>query len=377
MRTQTLYFREGKSDKVYTASIQLAAGARTGTVLIANGRRGSTMQTKTYGPFSLAEADALYDSKIKEKLKGGYQSGEDATPLETVAVPETGQSGQASVPNGRIALVRSIPKPMLLREITDAELVGFAADPAYWFQEKKDGNRILLEKKAGALTSYSRSGRETSALPKPIVEAAMAIPCDFLLDGEIVGDTIWTWDLLQHGGDNIRTYPYRTRYQRLGMIVAGSGRKAEKSAALRALFGRHGIRMVETATDHEAKVKLVEAVREQGGEGVTIKKAEAPYEIGRSDYALKYKFVATASVIVSKINTRRSVDMKLYDGTEVGSVTIPPNKQIPGLGSVIEIRSLYAHRGGSISQAVFLAVRYDTEPSECTIEQLQFKGEQR
>jgi bifunctional non-homologous end joining protein LigD len=366
MRTQTLYFREGKSDKVYTASIQLAAGAKTGTVQIAYGRRGNTMQTKTYGPLSLPEADALFDSKIKEKLKGGYQPGEDATPLETVGF-DPGQSGNADTPAGRIALVpkpREIPKPMLLKEITDAELVAYAQNPAYWFQEKKDGNRILLEKKSGTLTSYSRSGRETSALPKPIVQAAMACPDDFILDGEIVGDMIWTWDLLEHNGENLRDLPYRRRYQRLTQTR---------------LFGKPGpgIRSVETATEHEAKVDLVERVRQNGGEGVTIKRAEAPYEIGRSEHSLKYKFVATASVIVSKVNTQRSVNMRLADGTEVGSVTIPPNKTIPEVGQILEVRYLYAHRGGSLSQAVFLAVREDIEESDCTIDQLQFKGESK
>lgn len=51
MQTQTLYFREGKSDKVYTATL-----LANNTVQLAWGRRGSTMQTKTVGPLSADDA---------------------------------------------------------------------------------------------------------------------------------------------------------------------------------------------------------------------------------------------------------------------------------------------------------------------------------
>jgi bifunctional non-homologous end joining protein LigD len=357
MKSQTLYYRDSKSDKVYTASVD------GGVVQLAWGRRGSTMQTKTVGPLSAIEADRLFESKLAEKIKGGYLPGEDATPLETVGFTP-GQPGH-DVPAGRIALVPkplAIPRPMLLTEITDAELVACAKDPEYWFQEKHDGNRILLVKRGQTLTSFSRSGRETAALPKPIVEAAMACPEDFTLDGEIIGDLVWAWDLLDgHGFADLRNHEY---HQRLTM--------------LHSMFGhsKTGIRVVQTATEHEEKIDMVGRVRQNSGEGVTIKRADAKYEAGRSQQAaMKYKFVATASVIVSSVNVQRSVNMRLNDGTELGSVTIPPNKGIPAAGSVIEVRYLMAHRGGSLSQAVYLGLRDDIDYTDCTIGQLKFKGE--
>jgi bifunctional non-homologous end joining protein LigD len=85
-------------------------------------------------------------------------------------------------------------------------------------------------------------------------------------------------------------------------------------------------------------------------------------------------------VIVSAHNEgKRSVQMQVYDevGTpvEVGSVTIPPNKDIPEVGSVIEVTYLYAYEGGSLFQPVFNKERNDVLPDECTESQLKYKAE--
>ena len=341
-QSQTLYFCEGRSDKVYTVTLL------DGTVSVAWGRRGATMQTKTFGPLPADEATRLYDAKLKEKLATGYTPGASATPLETTA-PSTGPS-------------YTIPQPMLLNEVGDRELLARAPDPNWVFQEKYDGNRILLVKRGGDLTSYSRTGRETRALPKPIVAAALACPEDFILDGEIVDDTIWAFDLLRGVEGDISELPYHRRIVYLGLLFGHS---------------RAGIRVVETAEKPESKFALFAAVRERGGEGIVLKNANAAYSPGRPNSggpALKYKFVASASVIVASHNVKRSVNMKLADGTAIGSVTIPPNRAIPEIGLVIEVRYLYAHRGGALCQPVYLATRTDVAPSECTAEQLKYKG---
>ena len=59
----------------------------------------------------------------------------------------------------------------------------------------------------------------------------------------------------------------------------------------------------------------------------------------------------------------------------VGNVTIPANHEIPEEGDVVEIRYLYAHRGGSIYQPVYLGKRGDIDICECTTAQLKFKPE--
>ena len=69
--------------------------------------------------------------------------------------------------------------------------------------------------------------------------------------------------------------------------------------------------------------------------------------------------------------------LELFEGTAriaVGNVTIPPRTQIPGAGQVVEIRYLHAYRGGSLYQPVYLGVRTDIPPADCTVGQLKFKS---
>ena len=65
MKTTTLYYAEGNSDKQYTATVDGE------TVTFSWGRRGSRLQTdsKTLTP---AAAGKLYTSKLNEKLVKGY-----------------------------------------------------------------------------------------------------------------------------------------------------------------------------------------------------------------------------------------------------------------------------------------------------------------
>lgn len=65
--TRTLYYREGKSDKVYVAILL------DGTVTFKWGRRGASLQQKTFGPMSPGAAHGMYNKKLEEKLSGGYR----------------------------------------------------------------------------------------------------------------------------------------------------------------------------------------------------------------------------------------------------------------------------------------------------------------
>jgi bifunctional non-homologous end joining protein LigD len=123
---------------------------------------------------------------------------------------------------------------------------------------------------------------------------------------------------------------------------------------------------------------MFERVRAQGGEGVVLKLASAKYEPGRPNKlgpALKYKFVATASVIVASHNVQSSFNMKLYDGTDLGRCTVSAGVGRPPVGAIVEVRYLNVMRGGHLYQSVYLGVREDITAEECTIDQLKFKGE--
>jgi bifunctional non-homologous end joining protein LigD len=79
MESITLYYRDGRSDKVYQASIE---PKQSGFVVnFAYGRRGSTMTTgtKTQTPVGLEEAQTIHSKLIREKLAKGYKPGENTT----------------------------------------------------------------------------------------------------------------------------------------------------------------------------------------------------------------------------------------------------------------------------------------------------------
>jgi bifunctional non-homologous end joining protein LigD len=139
---------------------------------------------------------------------------------------------------------------------------------------------------------------------------------------------------------------------------------------------------VSTSIDPNDKIEIYEELRATHREGVVFKEVDAPYSPGRPNSGgpqLKFKFVESASFVVTGINAKRSVTLGLYDGDKLvpaGNVTIPPNHAIPAVGSVSEIRYLHAYReSGSIYQPVYLGPRTDIPATECGIEQLKYKAQ--
>ena len=114
-----------------------------------------------------------------------------------------------------------------------------------------------------------------------------------------------------------------------------------------------------------------------------LKLLTAPYTPGKtsgSSVALKYKFIESASFLVTLVHpTKRSVALGLYEGSEIveaGHVTIPPNHEVPRPGSVVEVRYLYAFRqSGSVYQPLYLGEREDIDQAECTVSQLKYRHE--
>lgn len=94
---------------------------------------------------------------------------------------------------------------------------------------------------------------------------------------------------------------------------------------------------------------------------------------------MKFKFVATTSVVVAKLNPQHSVEVGLFNGrslTSCGNVTIPANHAVPPVGAIVEVRYLYAYRDSlALYQPVYLGPRDDVEPGDCLVSQLKFRAE--
>jgi len=231
-------------------------------------------------------------------------------------------------------------------------------------QEKKDGERCVLDHKDGAVKASNKKGLLTFT-SSVLEKAALKLP-EITMDGEAIGDEFFAFDLLREGDKDLRKEPYEKRLERLEAIL-------KKKAAT------FPIRLVPTGRTPAEKRALFAKLKAEGREGVVFKNKAAPYVAGRPSSGgnqLKHKFYETCSVVVSRINGKRSVGMDVLSGgsrVDVGNVTVPPNKDLPGVGDIIEVRYLYAYVGGALFQATYLGKRSDVDAEECLIEQLKYK----
>ncbi len=347
-----LFYRDGGSDKVYHANINAVGDGFT--VTFAFGRRGSAMTagTKTTTPVAWEKAQQIYDKLLAEKTAKGY------TP------DGTGALFALTDLEGR----RSGLHPQLLNSIGEEAAEALLADPAWCLQEKFDGRRIMVAVSGGVPAGSNRKGL-CVPLTQEISDALAALP-DGELDGELLGDAYVVFDLLKSGETDCRTHPYRERYDALRAAVLASPTPA--------------LVVAETAWDADGKRALYDRIAASGGEGVVFKKADGQYIAGRpasGGSQVKCKFYATCTCLVTAQNDQRSIRLHLLDDAgkpvNVGNVTIPPNKAIPAAGALVEIRYLYAYKGGSLYQATYLTERDDIEAGDCVLGQLKYKAEGR
>lgn len=347
--TITLYFKEGSSDKVYTATIEEApAGC---LVTFAYGRRGSTMTTgtKTTTPVPYEKAKQIFDKLIREKTSKGYKPGENGTAYHDAA-REQRDTGL---------------RPQLLNPIEEDDAVSFLSDPDYWMQEKFDGRRGFIKKQGPDIVATNRLGLSIG-LMDTVLQAAAALPHDFIIDGELVDETLFAFDLVHFDGQPLTGTRYDVRLEQL-----------------RRLCGHltSGIIVAPTARSTNDKTTLYEQLKRDRKEGVAFKRHDAPYTPGRPNSGgsqWKVKFYATCSAIATTgRNGKRSIGLELLDGDQmlaVGNVTVPANQAIPQPGDIVEVRYLYAYPGGSLYQPVLLGVRDDIERETCQVSQLKFKA---
>jgi bifunctional non-homologous end joining protein LigD len=353
----TLEFREGTSDKVYKAAVEESGGGYV--VNFAFGRRGSTLNTgtKTSSPVPLDEATKVYDKLVLSKTAKGYKpvgSGGGIAASVVAAVTDRDQRDTGLY-------------PQLLTPITEDEAVAYLTDNDWCAQEKFDGKRMTLRKTTYDVLAANKKGLSIG-FPDAIRAAVDAFMSSFVADGEAIGDRLHAFDLLELNGCDLRPMPYRERLEHLKEMLGEAGK---------------AVAVAKTAVGTAAKRKLMEELKAAKKEGVVFKRLSAPWSAGRpasGGPAVKCKFYKTASVIVLSVNAKRSVAIGVLDGEDVvpvGNVTIGPNKDVPSTGSLIEVRYLYAYKGGSLYQPTYLEDRSDElDRGECVIGQLAYKPDE-
>jgi bifunctional non-homologous end joining protein LigD len=347
-----LYYKEGSSDKVYQAAIESQDDGFL--VTFAFGRRGTTLSTgtKTPEPVDIDTAARIYEKLIREKKAKGYTEGPEGTPY------------QHTTKEDRVTGIL----PQLLNPIDESQAILLLHSNDWAVQEKLDGRRMLIRKDQAEIQGINRKGL-LIGLPETVFGTVRSIPGNFVLDGECLGDQFHAFDLLEWDGEDLRPLPFIRRLVKLSTFLNRPG--------------LHHVRFVETATDPETKERLFNQLQAQKKEGAVFKRLAAPYTPGRPNSGgpqLKHKFYATCSAVVSKINDKRSVELRLLNGEgwiPVGNVTIPVNFEVPAVGGVVEIRYLYAFReSNALYQPVYLGPRQDVEVHECVLSQLKYKADE-
>jgi bifunctional non-homologous end joining protein LigD len=338
-----LRYQEGNSDKVYRASVESFGPGYV--VNFAYGRRGSNLNTgtKTESPLPLQAATQVYRKLVGSKLAKGYKICAAGGGERAITVTAKQDSGL---------------RPQLLNAITEDEVAALVNDDLWCCQEKYDGERMLIQRTSiGLFKAANRKGVNVP-VPKGVQDAVKAVKGPWVIDGEIVGEKFYAFDLLESGIGDYRSLNYIRR-----------------NLDLRNGFGDIESRYFEVAPTvfyGSAKKGFITGLKTANKEGVVFKKLDAPWNEGRPNSggtALKLKFWASCSCVVLNVNSdRRSVTVALGD-KPMGNVTIPPNHDVPAAGAVVEVRYLYVNGNeGALYQPVYLGVRKDVTAEECTLE---------
>lgn len=347
-----LFYKEGGSDKIYQASIE-----EKGNKFVVNfafGRRGTTLKTgtKTSAPVSEAEANEIYDELVQSKMQKGYK------PIE-------GDAAQVAAYNmvDKEQLKTGI-HCQLLNPIEEDEVEKYINDDSWIAQEKHDGKRMLLKKSNNTLTAINRKGLSVGY--PTCWDFFKSSNIDLILDGEAIGDKFYVFDVIND--------------EKLDARISFLEKLFNTHSFIKLNKDNYFV-LVETARTKSEKKKLFNQLQDRKAEGIVFKKIDSKYVAGRpASYGnqIKFKFYATASFIVLKVNKKRSVAVGLYDEHDnlvnVGNVTITPNFEVPEVNQIIEVRYLYAYKGGSIYQPTYLGVRDDIDQDACTLNQLKYKA---
>jgi bifunctional non-homologous end joining protein LigD len=258
----------------------------------------------------------------------------------------------------------------LLEEVTEDEARGLIENDSYAMQTKADGVRRQVRKDArGEIVGINRRGLVVPVEANLLEELKLIPLRTFLIDGELVGDKLWAFDLLDADGD-IRSTPYEQRFSDLAQALGDAHRQN---------LGYGRLRHIETVPTWTGKAKSVsfEILKADLAEGVVFKLLSAPYRAGKNGQHKKFKFVKTltAKVLAVRKNGKDSVTLGLVEDGQwltVGRTTAIGQGPYQ-VGDLVEVRYLYATEGRQLFQSVLLGRRDDITEAECTVSQLVFK----
>ena len=358
-----LFFQEGNSDKVYYARI-VPAGANVYDVVVQWGRRGSTLSSgKKAVKVSMEKAQATVDKLVREKTTKGYEHMTGSVKPAEVAPPMgEGSGSKATGVRKKVGRVAQLLSPIEVHEVER-----MLSDDKVLAQQKLDGNRVLSHIDDGEVLPTNRSGQKTNA-PAHVLAGLTHLPNGTVVDGEIVGDEYWLFDVLEFAGKDVTSCGYAERFAILtDEIEPGLSEP---------------VRVLESATTTKQKRGLYERLQQNSAEGIVFKRKDAPYTAGRGSTQLKCKFISSADVMIVE-NAGNAYRMQVFDSGkpfDVGKVFSGTTNESrafidaalgKGKRLVAEVRYLYATDDSQLFQPIFVRVRSDKAEKECLLAQLK------
>lgn len=361
LKTLSFFCTEGGSDKEYHLSI-VEKGQNLFVINASYGRRGGSLTalSKPANPVDLESIKKLFDKLVKERISKGYKPALDNASSTAAAATVTDSKVDSGL---RLQLLNPVEN--------EQAALALLQDDSFFAQQKFDGLRKAVIKHKRNITFVNKTGFQCSGKIAFAQALADLDSEDFILDGEDLGNKLIIFDILSIGGTDLRDLPANKRY----LILKGFFGRDDIS-------GLEFLQLAPASFTTEDKRRLFHSTKESNYEGVVFKRCSSPYTPGRPASGgdqLKYKFIESASFIVTAVNSKRSVQVSLYtkEGKlePAGNVTIPVNKSIPEISAVIECQYLYANKPSNvIFQPVYLGIREDVLMDECTQDQLKFKN---
>jgi bifunctional non-homologous end joining protein LigD len=344
MKSTTLLFSDlatgGSSHKEYRA--HLLKQGNNYVVTFEYGRQGGTLiaGTKTPKPVSLEDAERIYEALVREKLSKGYVGAEASSKAAAKSVPNS--AGRTKYP------------VELLDEITRAEAEALVKDSQYIMQVKLNGHRRQIEKTKDGFIGYNKKG-EPVPIPAELVKSLNVMKLKtFFIDGELVGDRYYAFDILNANGKDLKTQPYRERWSILDSYAPGFVPDTWQSTAQK----QAGLAML----------------LKNRAEGAVFKLCSATYRAGRGT-GRKFKFVKTCTCRILALATKGHDNASLgllKDGNWInvgGASMIGKDKNIR-VGSLVEVRFLY-FTGSRLYQPRIERIREDQTEKDCGFSQLK------
>lgn len=256
-------------------------------------------------------------------------------------------------------------RPMLAEEVDADQLPRYIADDGWWAQQKVDGHRVLIHVQGGKVKVLGRSGQISqhgARFTQPAYADITRLP-DCVIDGELVGDVLWLFDLPYHVAEGIDTEsPYHKRQDALERTFH------EWNPGDR-------YRLVPTARTPVEKGELALTLLKTRAEGVMLKDVTGAYQPGgRVRSVLKAKYVKEVDVFVTKIGEkghdsytlavfRNGKEVEVGKCSAIGKATCVKD-------DVITVRFLYLAENDRLYQPRMIRKRDDKAKAECDWAQL-------